>query len=219
MVDFTGRAVVGLTVVTGLLVEGLLEEVALTGLLVDATGLIEGVELTGLIEGVALTGLVLALTGFPEEVALTGLTERIERTGLLVEGITLMGLMGLLVVGAALTGLAEGEALTGFEVGIKDGLLDVTEPALRTKLGKRKTSPKLAAQPATTVTEPAAGITNLAVKVVESIPIYFSLIGVAATLEFAPPAVQAVPSVNVAPPNIYQKKKKKKIKPNTLNLT
>ena len=47
-----------------------------------------------------------------------------------------------------------------------------------------------------------AGITKLAVKVVESIPIYLLIGGVAATLEFAPPAVQAVPPVNVAPPNI-----------------
>ena len=109
--------------------------------------------------------------------------------------------MGL-AEGVAVTGLAEGEALTGLEEGIKDGAPDGTvAPAFRTKLGNRLTSPKPAAQPIKMVTEPEAGITKLAVKVVESIPMYLFIDGDAATLEFAPPAVQAVPPVNVAPPS------------------
>jgi len=75
----------------------------------------------------------------------------------------------------------------------------VLGPTLSTKLGKRYTSPKPAAQPTKIVTEPEAGIINCAVNVVEEIPIYLFCDGVAATLEFAPPAVQSVPPTNFAP--------------------
>ena len=106
--------------------------------------------------------------------------------------------------GCVVVGLTDGEALAlmGLEVGIRDGLPDWAVPALRTNVGNKLTFPKPAAQPAKMVTEPEAGITKLAVNVVESIPIYLLINGVAATLEFAPPAVQAVPPLNVAPPNI-----------------
>ena len=50
------------------------------------------------------------------------------------------------------------------------------------------------------VTEPEAGITNCAVNVVGEIPKYLFCDGVAATLEFASPAVQSVPLTNFAPP-------------------
>ena len=102
--------------------------------------------------------------------------------------------------GFAVVGFVEGARLMGaLDIGFVDGDADVVGPTFSTKLGKRYTSPKPAAQPTKMVTKPEAGITNCAVNVAEDIPIYLFCDGVAATLEFAPPAVQSVPPTNFAP--------------------